>query len=172
MPRARRRLALAFAFAFPSLALAKLKPMPRSRSLKEPHLPLRVVLDVRGARTANCVFSVEPLPESAGANAPLRSQFRAGEPIWGRCFFPQAMALPKLALVDRIFADTGKRPIWEQAYELAAPTALSRSLDYAEVLRGVLSTLPPGAHRIHVEGTLRRGERGTILYRGDFQYVR
>jgi hypothetical protein len=143
-----------------------------SRSQNEPHLALRVVLTGRGARWANCVFAGEPLAEAAGAGSPLRDQFAPGEPIWGRCYFPSQMALPKLALIDRVFADGHKQPIWEQAYPEAAPSALSRSLDYSEVLRMALAGLPRGLHRIRVEGLLRRGTRDTMLYRGEFRYVR
>jgi hypothetical protein len=152
------------------------RPMPAgssrpSRSQREQQMPLRVVLEMRGSKWSNCVFAGVPLAEAAGANAPIRNEFRAGEPIWARCYFPSAMPLPKMALVDHVYVDSQRQPIWEQAYDHAAPTALSRSLDYADVLRGVLTALPPGPHRIRVEGVLRH-KGGTLLYRGEFRYVR
>ena len=158
-------------------ASAWARPVPvgtptHGRSLGEPHLALRVVIATRAGKWANCVFTAEPIAEAAGAGAPLKNEFRGNDPIWARCYFPASMSVPKLGLVDRFYVDDAKVPTWEQAYEQPAPTGLSRSLDFGDVLRGVLPGLKPGPHRIRVEGTLRRGDRGTMLYRGDFRYVR
>src|SRR4051794_22501492 len=97
-------------------SLAWARPMPAgssrpSRSQREQQTPLRVVLEMHGSKWSNCVFAGVPLAEAAGANAPVRSEFRAGEPIWARCYFPSAMSLPKMALVDHVYADDQRRPI-------------------------------------------------------------
>lgn len=149
-------------------AASRNKPARRA----EPPLPLRVVVEHAGARTANCVFAAEELPERAGAGTVLRDRFTHGEPLWGRCFLPDPPGANQPGdLVDVVHID-GKKA-WEQAYDLPLPEdARSRLVAYGELLRPLLLALPPGEHRLAVDGTLRRGGRTVPLYHGELSYVR
>jgi hypothetical protein len=139
-------------------------------ALKAP--PLRVVLQDKRAKWANCLFSTRELAERAPPGTPTRDSFDAGEPIWGRCYLADPLGANRAGeLVDVITVD-GKKA-WEQAYDQALPSgALARLVPYGEVLRTLLSGLGAGAHRIEIEGTLRRGRRVTRLYAGEFRFVR
>jgi hypothetical protein len=134
--------------------------------------PLRIVIKSGGAKLANCVFSTVVLPEVGPPPGPIRTQFGAGEPIWGRCFLPErAGANRPHELVDVVSVD-GKQ-LWEQAYDRAVPPgALGRTVPYGELLRGVLAALAPGSHRVVIEGWWRRGKKPTRAYRGEFRYSR
>jgi hypothetical protein len=135
-------------------------------------LPLRVVVRAGGERTANCVFATAPIPARAGFDTRLTTTFNSGDPMFARCYLPDRAGGNRPGdLVDTFFLD-GKK-WWTQAYDDSVPAdALERPIILGEVLREPLKTLPRGAHRVLVVGTLRRGARAVKLYRGEFRYVR
>ena len=136
--------------------------------------PLRVVIE--DGRThlkfANCLFSTVEIGERAGAAVSTRDTFMPGEPIWARCYLPDRPGSNHPGdLVDVVTID-GKK-VFEQTYKKALPSdAYSRLVAYGDLLRNLLSLLPPGRHRVEIEGQLRRGKRPQKLYVGSFGYVR
>jgi hypothetical protein len=176
-------LALGLVVAAPlGLGVARVAARPRPRPISREALesrkaeparpsPLRVVVRIGGQPLANCIFAVAEVGERAAGDTPLRDTFNAGEPIWGRCYLPDRLGINSPGdLVDVITVD-GKR-IWEQKYDRAVPAdALARLVPYHAVLRGVLDRLPPGTHRVQVDGVYKRG-RSKRLYHGEFGYVR
>lgn len=152
---------------FAAVALARPKPRPL-----EVTMPLRIVAKVDGAWQSNCVFSSKEIGPSAPASTPLSYLFRAGDPLWGRCYFPDRLGANRAGdLTDVVFVD-GKK--WfTQAYERALPAdSLEHALPLGDLLRTPLSLLPRGSHHLLVVGQLRRGSRSVRLYRGELTYVR
>jgi hypothetical protein len=144
----------------------------RAASANDPMrtMPMRIVLEQRGVRWANCIFGTREIAEQTPPDTRTQTQFDDTTPIWGRCYLPDPFATRAGDFVDHISVD-GK-PLAEQPWDRVAKGAWSRSVPYGALLRSALAALPPGGHMITVEGALKHGGKRLKLYEGEFRYVR
>lgn len=162
------KIALALLLSILCAGPARARPHRIAGPDPQIRLPTRIVIEEGGVRVSNCLFSTVQLPERMRPGMRALDEISAGQPIWGRCYLPDPLGKNRPGeLVDVITIDG--QVAWRQGYTKAvAPSALSRSVPYGELLRTVLARLKPGFHRVTIVGE----RKGRKLYEGSFRYVR
>jgi hypothetical protein len=92
-------------------------------------MPMRVVLSQKGTRFANCIFGAAEVPERAGGDVRVQSQFDESTNIWGRCYLPDPFSGGEAA--DLVSIDD--QPAGELAWEREPGGALSRLSPYGQL---------------------------------------